>query len=359
MLQTEANDSRWEAVLARDSGQDGAFVYGVSSTGIYCRPSCPSRRPLKVRVRFFGSPEAAEEAGYRSCLRCRPKEALRTGLRQVEAAREYIDSHPEENVTLERLGRVARVSPYHLQRTFKRVMGVTPKAYANARRMDRMKTSLRLGDTVSRATYDAGFGSASRAYEQARTGLGMTPGAYRRGGRGLTIKFALRATPLGQVLAAATGRGLCAVMLGDDSSQLERQLRAEYPAATLARDDGDLGEYMDAVLGCLGGHEVGHLPLDLAGTAFQWQVWEALRRIPRGETRSYQSIARELGRPTAARAVARACASNRLALVIPCHRAVRESGEAAGYRWGMGRKKEILEQERAQRDSRREATVPA
>jgi AraC family transcriptional regulator, regulatory protein of adaptative response / methylated-DNA-[protein]-cysteine methyltransferase len=238
-------------------------------------------------------------------------------------------------------------------------MGVSPKAYANARRMDRMKNGLRRGDTVSRATYDAGFGSASRAYDQARARLGMTPGTYRRGGLGLTIKYSLISAPLGQVLAAATGRGLCAVMLGDDASGLEQQLRAEYPAATLDRDDGELRPYIAAVLDRLAGREGDDVRLDVAGTAFQWQVWEALRRIPPGETRSYQSIARELGRPAAARAVAGACAGNRLALIIPCHRAVRESGEAGGYRWGIQRKRQILEQERSQRDSRREATVPA
>jgi AraC family transcriptional regulator, regulatory protein of adaptative response / methylated-DNA-[protein]-cysteine methyltransferase len=359
VLQTGTDDSRWEAVLGRDSGQDGVFVYGVSSTRIYCRPSCPSRRPLPIRVRFFDHPGAAEKAGYRACLRCRPKDPQRAGLRQVEAAREYIDSHPEENVTLNRLARVARVSPYHLQRTFKRVVGLSPKAYATARRMEQMKARLRRGDSVSRATYDSGFGSASRLYEQARTGLGMTPGAYQRGGQGVTIRFALVSTPLGQALAAATERGLCAVMLGDDASELEQQLRAEYPAATLERNEGELRDYTDAVLNWLAGDEGQDLRLDLGGTSFQLQVWEALRRIPRGETRSYQSIARELGRPAAARAVAGACASNRLALVIPCHRAVRESGEAGGYRWGSERKRQILEQERGQRDSRREATVPA
>jgi AraC family transcriptional regulator of adaptative response/methylated-DNA-[protein]-cysteine methyltransferase len=277
----------------------------------------------------------------------------------VQFAREYIDQHPDEMVTLERLGRVTSMSPHHLQRTFKRVVGVSPKAYASARRLERMKFRLKKGDTVSRATYDAGYGSGSRAYEQVRAGLGMTPGIYRTGGRGVHISYALVPTAVGHLLAAATERGLCAVMLGDEGSKLEAALREEFPAAEIERNDGELKRYTETVVEGLLGDEGKALPLDVRGTSFQWQVWKALRRIPPGETRSYQAIAQELGRPTAARAVARACASNRLALVVPCHRAVRETGELGGYRWGSDRKKQILEQERAGRDSRSAATVPA
>jgi AraC family transcriptional regulator, regulatory protein of adaptative response / methylated-DNA-[protein]-cysteine methyltransferase len=348
----EPKDERWKAVLARDPDQDGRFVYAVASTGIYCRPTCPSRRPTKSRVRFYEGPAEAEIAGFRACRRCRPKDPAPPGVREIQAAREYLDQHPGEAVTLERLGQVAQMSPYHLQRTFKRVVGVSPKAYASAQRLQRMKSRLRQGHTVSRATYDAGYGSGSRAYEHARTTLGMTPGAYRRGGRGLSIGFSIVATPVGLLLAAATERGLCSVKLGDDPSALEGQLRSEYPAATLERNDEVLRHYTEQIADRLGGRAERELPLDVAGTAFQSQVWEALRRIPRGETRSYQSIARELGRPTAARAVARACASNQLALVIPCHRAVPADGTSGGYRWGPERKQQILEQERAGRDSR-------
>jgi AraC family transcriptional regulator of adaptative response/methylated-DNA-[protein]-cysteine methyltransferase len=355
----EQDEKRWEAVLARNSEYDGEFVYGVGSTRIYCRPSCPSRRPLRHRVSFFETPDAAESAGYRECKRCEPRNGQQRAQRQVQFAREYIDQHPDESVTLAKLAQVAAMSPYHLQRTFKRFVGVSPKTYASARRLDRMKSRLRQGDTVSRATYEAGYGSGSRAYEHARVGLGMTPGTYRNGGRGMRIEYGLIPTAVGQLLAAATERGLCAVMLGDDASQLETALGREYPAATLERNDQNVKEYTDAVLGRLAGEEGPTVPLHVQGTAFQWQVWDALRRIPLGETRSYQAIARELGRPTAARAVARACASNRLALVVPCHRAVRETGELGGYRWGIERKQRILEQERSRRDSRSEATVPA
>lgn len=355
----EQDEQRWSAVLARDAGQDGEFVYGVASTGIYCRPSCPSRRPLRGRVSFFATPAAAEEAGYRACRRCEPQQDQRRANRRIEQVRDYIDQHPGETVTLKQLGELADMSPFHLQRTFKRLVGVSPKTYASAGRLNRMKSRLRQGDTVSRATYDAGYGSGSRAYEHARAGLGMTPGAYRNGGRGLRIEYTIVPTALGQLLLAATDRGLCAVMLGDDIAQLHDELRREYPAAALDRNEDNLRHYTDAVIGRLLGHEEGTLRLHISGTPFQWQVWEALQRIPAGETRSYQEIAREVGRPNAARAVARACASNRLALIIPCHRVVRETGDLGGYRWGVERKRQILEQERRQRDSRSGSTVPA
>ena len=343
-----ADERRWEAVLERDSGQDGKFVYAVASTRIYCRPSCPSRRPARGRVSFFPTPDAAEAAGYRACRRCEPRNSGRASDRQVQRARVYLDEHWDKTVTLDQLGRVVEMSPYHLQRTFKRVLGVTPKAYASARRLERMKSQLKKGDTVSRATYESGYGSASRAYEHARSGLGMTPATYRNGGRGMRIRYTIVPTESGHLLAAATERGLCSVMLADEAGPLESSLHREYPAAILERDDDELRQYTQHVVARLSGsgHQV-VLPVDVPGSAFQWQVWEALKRIPVGETRSYQAIARELGRPTAARAVARACASNRLALVIPCHRAVRENGELGGYRWGLDRKRHLLEQERA------------
>jgi AraC family transcriptional regulator, regulatory protein of adaptative response / methylated-DNA-[protein]-cysteine methyltransferase len=345
---SRADQIRWEAVLGRDSGQDGKFVYAVTSTHIYCRPSCPSRRPARHRVAFFPDPETAEAAGFRACRRCEPRSGRRIWERQVEQARQYLDDHWHHPVTLEQLGRIVDMSPYHLQRTFKRVLGLSPKAYASARRLERMKLRLKEGDTVSRATYESGYGSGSRAYEHARSGLGMTPGSYRKGGRGVRIRYSIVPTDSGYVLAAATDRGLCAVMLDDMAESLESSLRREYPAAVLQRDDEELRAYMDNVVERLSGSSSeASLPLDVAGSAFQWQVWEALRRIPVGQTRSYRAIAQELGRPTAARAVARACASNRLALVIPCHRAVREDGELGGYRWGINRKRRLLQEERS------------
>jgi AraC family transcriptional regulator of adaptative response/methylated-DNA-[protein]-cysteine methyltransferase len=358
-MMLELDERRWSAVVARDASLDGEFVYGVASTRIYCRPSCPSRRPLRSRVSFFETPAAAEQAGYRACRRCEPQQQQRRYVRQIQQAREYIEQHPDETITLERLAQIAQMSPFYLQRTFKRVVGVSPRAYASARRLDRMKSRLRQGDTVSRATYDAGYGSGSRAYAHARAGLGMTPGTYRNGGRGLRIEYAVVTTQVGLVLIAATDRGLCSVMLGDNTVTLEGALAREYPSAALERNDASLKSYTDAVVGRLLGQPEEPLRLHVQGTSFQWQVWEALRRIPAGETRSYQEIAHEVGRPSAARAVARACASNRVALVIPCHRVVRETGDLGGYRWGVERKRRILEQERQQRDSRSGSTMPA
>ena len=337
---------RWQAVLDRDATNDGRFVFAVSSTGIYCRPSCPSRRPRRDRVRCFDTPDAAEAAGYRACRRCEPRSTDVAATRQVQLARRFLDEHLEEAVTLKRLGEIAGMSPYHLQRTFKRVVGVSPKVYVTSRRLERLKSHLRKGTTVSRATYDAGFASGSRAYEHARAGLGMTPGRYRRGGRGMTISHTVLDTPMGQLLVAATERGLCSVMLGDSRAELESTLRREYPSALLQQGNGDLAQYTDAVSALIQGRNGHTLPLDVEGTAFQRQVWEALRRIPPGQTRSYREIAEELGRPSAVRAVAQACASNRLAVVIPCHRAVRQSGELGGYRWGVERKRRLLDQER-------------
>jgi AraC family transcriptional regulator, regulatory protein of adaptative response / methylated-DNA-[protein]-cysteine methyltransferase len=344
-----AEDWRWDAVSRRDPAQDGTFVYGVTSTHIFCRPSCPSRRPLRQRVRFFATADAAEAAGYRACRRCHPRSGQAPVVRRVQVARQYLDEHPDETVTLDRLGEIARMSPYHLQRTFKRLIGVSPKAYSNAHRLERMKHRLKKGDTVSRATYEAGYGSGSRVYEQARSELGMTPGNYRKGGRGMRVTYTVVSTSFGQLLVAATERGLCAVMLGDEISALEANLKREFPAATIAQGNGELKHYTEELIQRLAGQDRNPLPLDLRGSAFQRQVWDALRRIPIGETRSYQAIAREIGRPSAARAVARACATNPVAVVVPCHRVVRQDGALSSYRWGMERKRLLLERERAQR----------
>jgi AraC family transcriptional regulator of adaptative response/methylated-DNA-[protein]-cysteine methyltransferase len=310
-------------------------------------------------VSFFATPDAAEAAGYRACRRCEPRHSEPATLRKVRQARDYLDRHWSEPVSLERLGSAVGMSPYHLQRTFKRVVGMTPKAYTTSHRLERMRARLKQGDTVSRATYEAGFGSGSRAYEHAPTALGMTPGTYRKGGRGVTIRYTLLPTSPGFLLAAATQRGLCYVMLGDDEGPLEAELRREFPHASLERDDAAVHGYATVLQAQMTrGNDLSDLPLDVAGSPFQWEVWDALRRIPPGETRTYGSIARELGRPGAARAVGRACATNPLSLVIPCHRAIRGDGDLGGYRWGLERKRRLLESER-ERDSLKPETMTA
>ncbi|MGN6393516.1 MAG: bifunctional DNA-binding transcriptional regulator/O6-methylguanine-DNA methyltransferase Ada [Gemmatimonadales bacterium] len=342
----ESDAARWSAVTDRDPAADGRFVYAVASTRVYCRPSCPSRRPLRRNVSFFATPAQAEAAGYRACRRCRPREAETDAVRRVREAKRYLEHHLDERVTLERLGAAVGLSPYHLQRTFKRMTGLSPRAWAGARRMDRMKTRLKEGNTVSRATYDAGFSTLSRAYDHSRRRLGMTPGSYQRGGRGVTIRFTTVSSPLGLVLVAGTERGVSAVRLGDDAAALEAALHEEFPAATLERSDGELRDWAGAVVAMTAGGDGRRVPLDADGTAFQWRVWETLQRIPRGETRTYAQIANDLGQPTAARAVAGACANNPVAVVIPCHRVVRGDGRLGGYRWGMERKRELLEAEK-------------
>jgi len=341
----------WAAVAARDPAWDGRFVYAVSSTGIYCRPSCAARRPRRERVAFFADGGAAEAAGYRACRRCRPlQQGAPAAERQVAAARAFLAAHLDETVTLERLGREVGASPYHLQRTFKRLLGVTPKDYVLALRAERLKQRLKEGDDVTTATYEAGYGAGSRLYEQSNARLGMTPGTFRRGGRGAHIRFALAEAPLGRLLVAATERGICAVRLGDDDQALAAGLGRDYPQATLERvAAGDpLAGWVDAILASLAPPAgaapppLAGLPLDVRATAFEWRVWRELQRIPRGATRSYGEVAAALGKPTAARAVARACAANRVALIVPCHRVVRADGDAGGYRWGARRKRELL-----------------
>jgi AraC family transcriptional regulator of adaptative response/methylated-DNA-[protein]-cysteine methyltransferase len=297
-------------------------------------------------VRFFAAPDAAERAGFRACKRCRPRDAAAPRRSAVERARRWIDEHVDEPLMLAQLATVAGVSPAHLQRTFTRALGMSPKAYHEARRAERLRTQLKGGQTVSRAIFEAGYGSGSRVYERAAGTLGMTPGRYKRGGAGVAVHFSVTGTPFGRLLVATTERGVCAVALGDDDDALERGLRAEFPQATIARADATHRERVGRIVAALRGEpQASDIPLDVQGTAFQWQVWRALQRIPRGETRSYGEVARAIGRPGAARAVARACASNRAALVIPCHRVVREDGASGGYRWGAERKARLLASE--------------
>ncbi len=338
----------WQAVLARDANQDGAFVFAVSSTGVYCRPSCPSRRPKKENVAFFPGPQEAERAGYRACLRCRPKAA--GGSRQhemVKAVCRYIERHLDEPVTLSLLGKVFGQSPFHLQRSFKAVLGISPRAYADSCRVNQLKRNLQAGRSVTRAMYDAGYGSSSRLYERTASQLGMTPDKYRRGAIAAPIRYTFTDSPLGRMLIAATDKGICAIQFADRDDELELGLRHEFPFAHRRRDDAAMADWRDHLLRQMHGERLrSSLPLDIQATAFQRKVWTYLQSIPRGETRSYGQVAKGIGQPTASRAVARACATNPVAVVIPCHRVVREDGEAGGYRWGMERKGSLLQMER-------------
>jgi AraC family transcriptional regulator of adaptative response/methylated-DNA-[protein]-cysteine methyltransferase len=348
-IQAMNEESYWQAVQSRDVSADGLFFYAVRSTGIYCRPTCPSRRPNRDQVMFFRLPEAAEQAGFRACQRCHPRNATPHDpqVELIGRACRYIAEHVERAPTLEEIGQAVGLSPHHLQRTFKRVMGITPRQYAEACRVDRLKTRLKQGDNVTTALYEAGYGSSSRLYEQAPARLGMTPATYRRGGLGARIGYTIANTRLGRLLVAATERGICFVSLGDDDAVLEAALASEYSAAEITRDHGDeLSEWIEAILSYLDGEEPHlDLPLDIQATAFQWRVYEALRAIPYGSTRSYRAVAEALGQPTAARAVARACATNPVALVVPCHRVIGEDGGLRGYRWGVERKRALLDQE--------------
>ena len=348
----------WESVLHRDPTADDRFLYGVTTTGIYCRPSCPSRRPKRGNVAFFSSFEAAERAGFRACQRCRPNRA-KSPDRAVQRARDYIDTHiadREERITLDLLGEESGLSPYHLQRKFKQLIGLTPAQYIRARKSERLKGELKRGETVSRATFGAGYGSSSRVYDTADAQLGMTPATYKRGGEGMHIDYAVAKTSLGTLLVGATARGVCAVTLGDDAGALEAALAEEYPAATLARvraPSSSLAAWVEEIVAIMdGGSARPDVPIDVQASAFQWKVWRELQKIPLGETRSYSEIASAIGSPKSVRAVASACASNRVAVVVPCHRAVRLDGGLGGYRWGVERKRRLLERERATREKR-------
>lgn len=338
----------WAAVSARDASADGKFVFAVRTTGVFCRPSCPARRPNRENVEFFLSAEEAIAAGYRACKRCNPEAAARTlGEKRVRDAAKYLDQHPDEALSLDALANRVKLSPFHLQREFKRVFGLSPRAYQSALRVGRLKSHLETGESVSRATYEAGFGSSRGAYETASKTMGMTPGEYRRGGDGKEIRFGIAETPLGKILVAATARGLCSVTIGDDSAALERELATTFPAATLLRGrDAKLNRWLDAVVAVASGRKAEIPPLDVAGTSFQLKVWDALKRIPAGATRSYSEIAAEIGAKGASRAVGSACARNPVALIIPCHRVLRNDGAAGGYRWGVERKEQILAAEK-------------
>jgi AraC family transcriptional regulator of adaptative response/methylated-DNA-[protein]-cysteine methyltransferase len=338
-------DQRWSAVVARDSGHDGKFVFAVSSTGVYCRPSCPARRPRRENVTFFSHPEQAEKAGFRACLRCRPRSV--SGNSQSDSAKaicRYIEQHLDEPLTLERLGKAFQQSPFHLQRRFKAALGITPREYADSCRLRLLKRNLQAGDNVTRAMYDAGYGSSSRLYEKTASQLGMTPDKYRRGAIAATVRYTCTDSPLGRMLIAATDRGVCSIQFARSDGELIEGLKREFPFAVRKPDEGGLQAWVAALLLKMSGKDLNAaLPLDIRATAFQRRVWTYLQSIPFGATRSYGQVAKAIGQPTASRAVARACATNPVAVAIPCHRVVREDGNISGYRWGVERKEKLLE----------------
>ncbi len=339
---------RWQAIADRDRSLDGTFVFGVSSTGVFCRPSCAAKRPRRENVTFFDDALQAEHAGYRACLRCRPK-AIDGNPQSalVRAMCRYIEQHIESPLTLNSLAKEFRRSPFHLQRTFKSVLGVSPKAYIDAVRFRQVKQNLQAGHDVTTALYAAGYGSSSRLYERTASQLGMTPEKYRRGAIAAVIRYTIADSPLGRMLIAATDKGICAIQFANSDHELQQGLMREFPFATRRRDDAALAEWSVNLTRLMQGNEPNpSLPLDIRTTAFQRKVWETLQKIPRGETRSYSAVARKIGMPKATRAVARACATNPVAVAIPCHRVIREDGNLGGYRWGLERKEQLLAMEK-------------
>lgn len=342
------DERRWAAVLARDSTADGSFVLAVTTTGIYCRPTCPARKPLRKNVRFYATCAEAEKAGFRPCKRCKPNEtgAERRYADLVASACRLIET-AESTPSLDELACEAGMSPFHFHRVFKAVVGLTPKAYASALRNERVRAALAAGASVTEALYAAGFGSSARFYDNADRALGMRPGEYRSGGKDMQIAYAIGKSSLGLVLVGATGKGVCAIFLGDDAAALTRELRERFPQATLSPGDAAFGKLIAKVIdGVETPRKTATLPLDIRGTAFQQRVWAALRDIAPGDTASYAEIARRIGKPKAVRAVGTACGANPIAVAIPCHRVVGSDGKLTGYRWGVERKRTLLERER-------------
>jgi AraC family transcriptional regulator of adaptative response/methylated-DNA-[protein]-cysteine methyltransferase len=346
-LPTTPDAARWARVAARDRSADGAFVYAVTSTGIYCRPSCPSRRPRPERVRFFDTAHDAAGAGYRACKRCRPDASGPAAASPVARVAAYLRAHADETIGLAALARLARLSPAHLQRRFTAEVGVSPREFQAACRAERFRAALQQGHDVTAAIYEAGYGSPSRVYDGKPTGDGMSPATYRRGGAGTAVGHTIVDCALGRLLVAATPRGVCAVRLGLSDDGLVRDLRREFPSARFDDAPAPKAAWVRAIVARVDGSpRVADVPLDVQGTAFQWRVWRALQAIPRGETRTYAEVADAIGQPRAIRAVARACATNPVALVVPCHRVVPKSGGTGGYRWGVRRKQRLLEVEK-------------
>lgn len=346
-LQTTGSlNQKWSLVLARDARADGRFVYAVRSTGVFCRPSCPSRRPRRENVEFFDSPAQAQQAGYRACIRCTPLERNRQA-QKIEAACRYIDENLDVTLSLTAISRHVAISPFHFQRLFKRMLGISPRQYQQARRAGKFRQALLNEGRVTDAIYEAGYSSSSRAYESIPAQLGMTPSALRRKGEGVEIRYTVQPSELGKLLIATTERGVCAVRFGEGDAALLRDLKHDFGAASISRDDRALAPVAEQVKHLMeGSAATANIPIDIQGTAFQQLVWETLRKIPAGETRSYAEVAVSIGRPKAVRAVASACASNPVALVVPCHRVVHKNGSLSGYRWGVKRKAALLESER-------------
>lgn len=355
------DDITWDAVCRRDVSRAGQFVFGVTTTGVFCRPGCPSPRPKRAHVRVFSTPADARAAGFRACLRCRPEPAAsrpgaepdmpsRLDPAELRALADHIDAALSDGgrPTVASLARVAGLPPAVLRRRLEATIGVGPRALLTGRQVARLRERLLAGDEVTDALYSAGYGSSSRLYEQAQQALGMTPGAYRRGGAGVRIGWTTARTPLGLLLVATTAQGVCAVYLGDGEAALREALDAEFPRATITRGV-DHDDWVAAAVAVASGQAGEDVPLDLQGTAFQQRVWQALRAIPRGQTRTYTELAEMIGQPTAIRAAARACATNKVSLLVPCHRVVGSNASLTGYRWGMQRKQRLLELEGARR----------
>jgi AraC family transcriptional regulator of adaptative response/methylated-DNA-[protein]-cysteine methyltransferase len=345
-LQSRLPDWRWQAVQAKNSEFDGAFWFAVRTTGIFCRPSCSSRTPKRENVAFFANAADAERAGYRACLRCKPKniDQPAPGVGLVARAFELLEK--SETGTVDELSSALGVSSGHLQKTFKAVIGIAPKEVLDMLRIENFKDIVK-GSDVTTSLYESGFGSSRSLYEKAEERLGMTPAVYKKGGKGMTIEYTIVDSKLGKLMVAATAKGICAVSFGDAEEQLKSELSSEFPLAKIERGDSRLQQAVTAILKGLDGEKaILSLPLDLRASAFQLRVWSELRKIPYGETRSYGQIAEKLGNPKAVRAVARACATNPVAVVTPCHRVIASSGKLSGYRWGIERKEKLLNNEK-------------
>ena len=342
-----SDEARWQAVATRDAAAEGQFFYAVITTGVFCRVTCPSRQPRRKNVAFYDKAEQALKAGWRPCRRCHPtgRSIAESQVAAIRRACALIDA-AETPPPLKELAAAVSLSPYHFHRLFKAIVGVTPRDYAAAKRTGKLQHELAAGTPVAEAIYGAGYGSSSRLYENSRATLGMTPGSFRAGAAGQIIRWGIAETPLGRLIVAATDAGICMIEFGADEAELEARLAARFPKARTVRADAELAAPLEAVAGFIELPERGlDLPLDIQGTAFQRRVWQALQQVPAGTTASYAEIAARIGQPSAARAVAGACAANHLALAIPCHRIVAGNGDLAGYRWGVDRKRALLERE--------------